>query len=1370
MQDRTRTLTSEETEELLKESFEHLTEGRFRIALQTAQRVFDGRPGDFRAAICLAWAHLENNEPNLALENADIAVNLGSEYPQTRLYRGFILMRIGIFQGAIADLDVVISKGAQPLAWAHHLKAKALAGMGKYPEALEEFELAMKEDKGNNKFFPRLKEWFKNAANGGSVVQPQRTTFLNKLVKKESETPNTHLLDEAEDAFKMKEYWYCGWAIRKILEDQSLAALHKKVKLLELETMIALFQLRPAILKAQNYKNEFESDEKFTAIYNKLLNLENRQSAKDNTESDAAPPKSENVKSLNLTPEPDADERPAREEPKNLKIIDLRKLDNEASSTASAQDLRSGKNPILTLKKRTDFERGESTIVTALYAKMFDMSRDLQTGERIYMLQFAENRAQYIGVEVIILNPYFNIKDSVLNGTAVWYMGNEEAGHHDFEVAVDRDWKNIVFVESWGTDSIGYWQRGQARVEIYLHDQKVGERWFLIGISDIPNTEEIDVNQIEKELAKKAAVHKTGEKPKDSQSPAVPEGEESLVDLLAQLDTFTGLKSVKQSMRDFVDYLEFIRERKKSGLKTAGNLSVNSVFLGNPGTGKTTIARVLGKIFKAMGILEKGHIVEVDRGSLVGQYIGETAQKTEKIIEDSMGGLLFIDEAYTLVKKGGSGQDFGQEAIDTLLKKMEDKAGQFAVIAAGYPDEMNDFLSSNPGMKSRFTHFFDFEDYNPDELIEIFKIMAEKEEYSVEMGAVELLKKEFTNLYRKRDKTFGNARLVRNLFNDAKMALSKRYLRLPERLRDKSALTTIKEEDIADILKHTAKAEVKAGVDEENLTKYLAQLNGLTGLPTVKKEINELVKLARYYVEQGESIQSRFADHLLFLGNPGTGKTTVARIVSQIFSALGLLPKGHLIEADRQQLVASYVGKTAEKTTELINQSMGGTLFIDEAYTLVKGGENDFGKEAIDTLLKRMEDDRGKFICIAAGYTDDMKKFLESNPGLQSRFTKQIFFEDYVPDELMVIAQSIFKSKGLTMNPEAEEAVKIHFNELYRQRDKNFGNARLVRNLVDSTARNHLLRVADIPKEERTQENTSIVLPEDISGIGKHKPEEKKVVAVEGNKELLEKHLIELSELTGLDSVKKSVEKLISGLKVAKMREARGLTVLRKNLHAAFLGNPGTGKTTVARLLSKVYKEMGLLEKGHLVEVDRAALVAGYQGQTSAKTEEVIQKALGGTLFIDEAYTLARGGNDFGQEAIDTLLKRMEDFKDSLVVIVAGYTNEMQEFLDANPGMRSRFTNFFEFEDYDPKQMLNIALSIAVKSGYKLDEGASRSLLVYFTMLYNARDKNFGNARTVRNVLYKAISNQEERILTVSNLTDQDLITITSEDVRVIEG
>jgi SpoVK/Ycf46/Vps4 family AAA+-type ATPase len=214
------------------------------------------------------------------------------------------------------------------------------------------------------------------------------------------------------------------------------------------------------------------------------------------------------------------------------------------------------------------------------------------------------------------------------------------------------------------------------------------------------------------------------------------------------------------------------------------------------------------------------------------------------------------------------------------------------------------------------------------------------------------------------------------------------------------------------------------------------------------------------------------------------------------------------------------------------------------------------------------------------------------------------------------------------------------------------------------------------------------------------------------------------------------------------------------------MGNPGTGKTTVARLLSQIYKELGLLEKGHLVEVDRSALVAGYQGQTAQKTEDVIKQALGGTLFIDEAYTLARGTNDFGQEAIDTLLKRMEDYSDRLVVIVAGYPTEMQNFLESNPGLKSRFTNFFVFEDYKPEELIEIAKVQSDKLGYKIEDEALTHLLDVFKELYENRDQNFGNARTVKNILFKAIGNQEERILTLTDLSDEDLVKITLDDVQ----
>ncbi|MCR5294700.1 MAG: AAA family ATPase [Lachnospiraceae bacterium] len=258
----------------------------------------------------------------------------------------------------------------------------------------------------------------------------------------------------------------------------------------------------------------------------------------------------------------------------------------------------------------------------------------------------------------------------------------------------------------------------------------------------------------------------------------------------------------------------------------------------------------------------------------------------------------------------------------------------------------------------------------------------------------------------------------------------------------------------------------------------------------------------------------------------------------------------------------------------------------------------------------------------------------------------------------------------------------------------------------------------------------------------------------------------ELNELVGLEAVKHDVKELTAFVKMQKLREKRGMKTPDTSLHLVFSGNPGTGKTTIARILAKIYKEIGALSKGQLVEVDRGNLVAGYVGQTAIKTKKKIEEAKGGILFIDEAYTLARGeGNDFGQEAIDTILKAMEDNRDDLVVIVAGYTDLMKKFINSNPGLKSRFNKYIEFPDYSAEELIAIFNLRCDKYGYSFTPEARRKVDEIITAHEKNKGPNFANARDVRNLFEKIITNQATRIAELAEPTDEDLTTITEEDL-----
>ena len=826
----------------------------------------------------------------------------------------------------------------------------------------------------------------------------------------------------------------------------------------------------------------------------------------------------------------------------------------------------------------------------------------------------------------------------------------------------------------------------------------------------------------------------------------VPE-ERSVEDILRDLDSYIGMDEVKAAVKEMAYSVQNAMQRAERGLGEQEKMSMHIILTGNPGTGKTTIARKLGEILAAIGYLDSGHVVEVDRAKMVSQYQGETPKVVDALCDKAKGGILFVDEAYTLAPVSASGDRDAQgaQALEKLMKRMEDDRGQFIVIAAGYRTEMENLFRVNPGFRSRFNYFLDIKDYSPAELFEIMQVFAKQKKYIFSPDAQILTQKMIKEMYDSRDKDFANGRTMRTLFDQICKKQAQRLQGANISAMSNEELMTIVRDDIP------YDAPQTVSVDD-----CLKKLDGLVGLSGVKKEIANLAAFLNLQIARGETNTFQ-GKHYVFTGNPGTGKTTVARIMADIFKTLGVVARGQLVEADRSKLVAGFSGQTAIKTNQLVDQAMGGVLFIDEAYTLKSNDGDSFGAEAIDTLLKRLEDDRGKFICIVAGYTDQMHDFIDTNPGLKSRFTQTIHFDDYTPDELTEIFLHLASGKNFTVDEETKAAIHRMFEQLYLRRDKNFGNAREARRIFNEAVERQSQRLVKQMTSPDFKESDMFALT--TADLPLSQGETARPLDVVLN---------ELEEFIGMRSVKDSIRRLAVQSMFMKQRAAMGAgSVQQMSMNFVLTGNPGTGKTSIARKMGEILQAMDILPTSRVVEASRATLVGKYMGETPKIVNSMCDKAMGGILFIDEAYTLSDGGDMYGKEAIDTLMKRMEDDRGKFVVIAAGYKDKMEEFMMMNAGLASRFTHKLHIDDYDPDELLAIYKHMAQKEQYQFTPEAELKALDKIYKMVLTKTESWGNAREMRNLLDSTIQHLSERVsaLPADQVTKETYQIILPEDI-----
>ena len=806
----------------------------------------------------------------------------------------------------------------------------------------------------------------------------------------------------------------------------------------------------------------------------------------------------------------------------------------------------------------------------------------------------------------------------------------------------------------------------------------------------------------------------------ETESESEPESSEpedlSAREVLGRLNEMPGWNNLKRRMEGIISLHGVAEIRDALGLKK--NLpTMHTILIGNPGTGKSCCVKYLAEIYHALGMLPENSIRLTNLAKMSNSTI--TSE-----IHYAIGGVLVFENAHELYHSENKPIDNEQQIVRSLIDELNDPAKQsnWMLVLTGEPQGMESLLAAYPELREHFQEPVYMEDFKPEELYQIVDRCCDERDVHLAPQAKKKLEMFLLHKYNQRGPNFENARFVQRLFDEK--IIPAMYKRIADS----------EDPEIADDLGLVVAESIPSinGSSGDGM----AELDDLIGLARIKTRVKDYlnaVRLASRRMELGlPTSMPRL--HMAFLGNPGTGKTTVAEIIGKVFAEWGILSVGRVIRTEKSQMVGQYIGETEYKMNNLLARARGNILFIDEAYQLAEGGESDFGRIVMNSLLTELGKNNLDMVVILAGYTAPMKKLLESNEGIESRFPNVFNFEDYTTEELLEIGKLMIRKQGFNLTKGAEQNMMTIIQTESEKPSPRFGNGRFVSNLLQNEIL-ATLGARTSKMENPTAEDLSTILPEDVV-IGK---KQKDVVFDDA---AIDSALRRLDNLAGLSNVKQAIHNFVRS---ARYLHSIGEPYVGKGLLSwRFIGKSGTGKSTVAEIMATILKGMRLIANSHITEIKGERIFNVSESDCDAVLQEAVKKSCNGLIFIDVDDSKFDGTRSYYGRSVEQIRLKVKE----LTIESGGECALILAELDApnknvaeqlSDGGVYEFDHTLVFKDFTPDELFQILCGCLEKFLVSFSPAAERHIKGFLKSLNSSIGASARTMKLMSRTIYQQV-------------------------------